>query len=130
MSDDRSAPPRRRHVLVIDDDNLVRTSLGNLLRLDHDVTLCAAAADALQLFIDGARFDAVLCDLNMPGMDGVALYDEMAAAFLEQLGRTVFLTGGAFTARAQEFLARVPNEQMEKPFDFDALRSVLARVMG
>ena len=130
MSDDRPAPPCRRHVLVIDDDTLVRTSLGHLLRLDHEVTLCAAGADALQLLIDGTRFDAVLCDLNMPGMDGVALYDEMATAFPEQLRRTVFLTGGAYTTRTQEFLARVPNEQMEKPFDFDALRLVLARLMG
>ncbi len=130
MSDDRPAPPRRRHVLVIDDDTLVRTSLGHLLRLDHEVTLCGAAEEALKLFVDGARFDAVLCDLNMPGMDGVALYDEMVTAFPEQLGRTVFLTGGAYTTRSQEFLERVPNEHMEKPFDFEALRSVLARVMG
>lgn len=123
-----SDTPPRRHLLVIDDDPLVRTSLGHILRLDHDVTLCASGPEALALFDDGARFDAVLCDVNMPGMDGVALYDEMSARVPEQLARTVFLTGGAFTARTQDFLARIPNPQLEKPFEFEALRSLLARL--
>lgn len=130
MTDETPAKPRRGHLLVIDDDPLVRTSLGHLLRLDHEVTLCASGPDALQLFSEGRRFDAVLCDVNMPGMDGVALYDEMATAVPEQLRRTVFLTGGAYTPRTQDFLARVPNEQLEKPFEFDVLRATLARVMG
>ena len=48
----------------------------------------------------------------------------------DQLRRTIFLTGGAYTTRAQEFLARIDNEQMEKPFEFESLRAALERVMG
>jgi CheY-like chemotaxis protein len=121
---------RRGHLLVIDDDALVRVSLGHILSLDHEVTLCDSGPAALKLFDEGARFDVVLCDVNMPGMDGPELYDAMAAIVPEQLARTIFLTGGAYTVRAQEFLARIPNEQMEKPFEFEALRAALTRVMG
>jgi hypothetical protein len=39
--------------------------------------------------------------------------------------RIVFMTGGAFTPRAREFLARLPNLRLEKPFD---LGHILAMV--
>lgn len=126
----RPSPARRGRLLVIDDDALVRVSLGHILSLDHHVTLCDSGASALKLFEEGARFDAILCDVNMPGMDGPELYDRMEAAVPDQLARTIFLTGGAYTARAQAFVARIDNELMEKPFEFDELRAVLARVMG
>ena len=124
------AAPRRGKLLVIDDDALVRVSLGHILSLDHEVTLCESGAEALGLFVQGERFDAILCDINMPGMDGPELYDRMSVAAPDQLRRTIFLTGGAYTSRAQEFLARIDNEQMEKPFEFESLRATLARVMG
>ena len=126
----QTPPAGRRRVLIIDDDALVRVSLGHILNLDHDVTLCDSGLAALDRFAAGERFDAVLCDVNMPGMDGPDLYDAMQAMVPDQLRRTIFLTGGAYTLRAQEFLARIDNEQMEKPFDFEALRLNLARVMG
>ena len=132
-SDQPTAPKpaaRRGKLMVIDDDALVRVSLGHILSLDHEVTLCDSGASALKVFEEGGRFDAILCDVNMPGMDGPELYEAMKAVVPEQLDRTIFLTGGAYTARAQEFLARVPNQQMEKPFEFEALRAVLARFIG
>jgi hypothetical protein len=38
----------------------------------------------------------------------------------------VFVTGGAFTDAAREFLERVPNARMEKPFTPDEVRSLVA----
>ena len=40
----------------------------------------------------------------------------------DQAERIVFVTGGAFTPRAREFLERVPNARVEKPIDFQNLR--------
>jgi hypothetical protein len=37
----------------------------------------------------------------------------------------VFVTGGAFTMRARDFLARVPNARLSKPFDVDALLNLV-----
>ena len=37
----------------------------------------------------------------------------------------VFVTGGAFTPRAREFLERIPNARVEKPIDFQNLRLLL-----
>jgi DNA-binding TFAR19-related protein (PDSD5 family) len=42
----------------------------------------------------------------------------------------VFMTGGAFTPRAREFLARVPNRRLEKPFRPEALEALVAELLA
>ena len=41
--------------------------------------------------------------------------------------RVVFMTGGAFTQRARDFLARVNNPRLEKPFELDHLHEIVAQ---
>jgi len=67
----------------------------------------------------------VMCDLLMPGMSGMALYEQLKAARpgLEQ--KLVFMTGGAFTQRAAEFLNNVNNPRVEKPFDVRKVRRLV-----
>jgi FixJ family two-component response regulator len=43
------------------------------------------------------------------------------------VSRVVFVTGGAFTPEAEAFVERVPNESIEKPVDFQALREAVQR---
>ena len=73
----------------------------------------------------GERFDVILCDLMMPEMTGMDLYAELGKLAGDQADRLVFVTGGAFTPRAREFLERVPNARVEKPIDFQNLRLLL-----
>ena len=68
----------------------------------------------------------VLCDLMMPGLSGMELHERLARSAPEVARRMVFLTGGAFTDGAREFLARVPNPRIEKPFEPSALREAVA----
>lgn len=121
--------PRPR-VLVVDDEENLRLSLGQILGIDHDVTLCASAADALREIKTGPRFDAVLCDLHMPRMGGVDLYEALAAQHPEVLPRVAFLTGGAFTARSREFFDRVQPPRLEKPFTVPELRELLRALVS
>lgn len=44
--------------------------------------------------------------------------------------RVVFMTGGAFTAEAEAFLARAPDRHIAKPFDPGALRALVARLVA
>lgn len=120
----------RARVLVVDDEENLRASLGQILAYDFDVTVCASGREVLALLDAGRRFDAVLCDLMMPGMSGAALYDAIAAAAPEQLPSVVFLTGGAYTPAARAFMDRVPNPRLEKPFDVAELRAVLRAVIS
>lgn len=118
--------PARPRVLIVDDEENLRVSLGQILSLDHDVTVCAGAREALDRLGEGARFEVILCDLMMPGMSGMDFYESLTALAPDQTARVVFLTGGAFTPRARDFLRAVSNPHLEKPFEVDELRAVVA----
>jgi len=61
----------------------------------------------------------------MPEMTGMDLYGELGRIAPDQIERVVFVTGGAFTPRAREFLERIPNARVEKPIDFQNLKLLL-----
>ncbi|GAC1352642.1 MAG: hypothetical protein NVSMB1_17570 [Polyangiales bacterium] len=119
-------PSRRATILVVDDEPTVGITVRRVLR-DHDVTLVTTGAQALKLIDMGRQFDVILCDLMMPEMTGVELYEHLEAAHPALVDRVVFITGGAFTPAANLFLDRVPNERLEKPFDMQNLRAVVQR---
>jgi two-component system cell cycle sensor histidine kinase/response regulator CckA len=118
-------PGRRGQVLVVDDELAVANMLSRLLSDEHDVEVRTTGQEALELLLGDRHFDVVMCDLLMPGMSGMALYEQLGAARpgLEQ--RLVFMTGGAFTQRAAEFLNTVDNPRVEKPFDVRKVRRLV-----
>lgn len=80
-------------VLLADDEELVRTALAALLTLEDDLEVVALAADghdAVRLAREH-RPDVALVDLDMPGLDGIAVAGEVTAAV--PACRTVILTG-------------------------------------
>ena len=76
----------------------------------------------------GERFDAILSDLMMPEVTGMEVHDELSRTAPDQARRMIFLTGGAFTERAREFLDGVPNPRIEKPFEITNLLAIIAGV--
>lgn len=125
-----SVQPRRARVLLIDDETNLRTSLAQLLSVEHAVTSLGSAREAIDLLAQGRRFNIILCDLMMPGVSGIDFYEYLQREAPDQLPRVIFLSGGAFTSRAQAFLDRVPNPHVEKPFELDVLREVIQRTLA
>jgi PAS domain S-box-containing protein len=117
------APPKKR-VLVIDDEPMVGQLVGKVLS-GHDVVAETSAREALSRLHTDPRFDVILCDVMMPDVSGIDFYDQLGPIDPTLRNRVVFLSGGAFTERAQAFLDRVPNRRLSKPFDVDALMAVL-----
>ncbi|MFO0585058.1 MAG: ATP-binding protein [Anaeromyxobacter sp.] len=118
--------PARARILVVDDEALVGTVLARTLRCDHDVDVVTSARAALDKVESGERFDVVLSDLLMPEMTGMDLYAELRKRDPDYVRRMVFLTGGAFTPAAREFLEETKVVCLEKPFEVGALRATLA----
>jgi len=111
-----------KHILVVDDDDLLRRSLAfNLEKAGYRPSATASAEDALAL----ARRDPpdlILLDISLPGMDGL----EALRQFQSQIGIPVIL----LTARRRELdqvlgLELGADDYVTKPFDLDVL---LARV--
>ncbi len=121
---------RRGRVLAVDDEAAIGVSIRRILRADHDVEVVTDARVALARLTAGEPFDVVLCDLMMPGMTGMELHAALNAQRPEVLSRMVFLTGGAFTPEASEFLGRVPNARLDKPFDAATLRALVRALLG
>ncbi len=111
-------------VLVIDDCAPLGRTIARLLR-DHDVTCVTNVQSALSLMVaQGHRYDAILCDLHMPGMNGEDFYDALCVAQPHEARRVVFMTGDLLTT---PFLTRTSNECLAKPFSSAALRAAIAR---
>jgi signal transduction histidine kinase len=125
-----SVPPPRGRILVVDDEPIVCFTLERLLSSEGQVVALTSARQALAGIQRGDRFDVIVCDLMMPEMDAPLLYDELCKIAPAQAERMLFVTGGAFTPRAREFLERVPNTRIEKPFDVDALLALVRTRIG
>jgi len=121
--------PRGR-ILVVDDEPLVGSAVQRLLASRHEVVIETAARQALGRLERGERFDMVFCDLMMPEMSGMDLYEAMERVDPELARRTVFITGGAFTARAREFLERTASPHLDKPFDNQTLLDLVLHQLG
>jgi CheY-like chemotaxis protein len=121
--------PRRRQVLVIDDEPVVRQMVAAMLRAGGcDVTEADGGRAGLALALGPRRFDAIVCDLVMPDVDGAAIHATVAAADPAAARRLVFITGGAVSPQTGAFLARDDVAVLAKPFGLDALLAVIERV--
>ena len=59
-------------ILIIEDSMTVRVFLKNiLLPIGHDVVEAVSGEDALDKLNESTNFDIILCDINMPDMDGI-----------------------------------------------------------
>jgi two-component system cell cycle sensor histidine kinase/response regulator CckA len=120
-----SPPGRRGQVLVIDDERAVALSMERALRGEHEVTMLTDGREALSRIANGQRFDAIICDVMMPNMSGIDVYEALAVANPGQAERMIFVTGGAFTVETTEFLENTTNVHISKPFGIDTLRSIV-----
>jgi CheY-like chemotaxis protein len=110
---------------VIDDEVPIANTMRDLLGARHDVTATTSVRDALAAVEGGRDFDVIFCDLMMPGMSGIELYEELRDGRPALASRIVFMTGGAFTKRAAEFLATTENRRVEKPFSLGLIERIV-----
>jgi len=115
--------PRVR-ILLVDDDELVRTSVKRVLAR-HDVTTESDGDAAIPRILEG-DYDLVLCDLMMPGKSGMDVFHEVVATRPDLAPRFVFISGGASTAEAEQFLEDHAPRRLDKPFGTEALRKLVA----
>lgn len=112
-------------ILVVDDEDLARKGVQRILsRAGYVVTEAASAQQALEA-LRQQRFDLVLTDLQMPGMDGFELLQA-----LKQRGSqlpVVMLTGYGSMETVLQALRRGVNDFLTKPYQPDELLAVVER---
>jgi signal transduction histidine kinase/CheY-like chemotaxis protein len=106
------AEPVRASILVVDDEPEVRRVLAETLsELGHEVSAAADGEEALAL-LEGRRFDLLLLDFAMPGLNGAQVAE--AARRLRPDQKLAFVTGYADTAAIQAAAGDAPI--LRKPF--------------
>ncbi len=121
-------PPTRVKLLVVDDEPYICTAIQRLLRREHRVTALTTVREALALLEGGERFDVILSDLMMPEQNGEDFYKELKRVAPDQARRMIFMTGGAFTPRSEEFLRSSPVPQVAKPISLEMLQGAIRQV--
>ncbi len=119
--------PNRR-ILLVDDEPNVRRSLMRMLR-GYQVITAATGREAIEALQTHA-FDAVICDLVMPDLDGVDVYEALEASRPDLLDRVIYTSGGAYTPRAAAFVANREIRFVEKPIHPQRFVELLEDVLG
>lgn len=119
---------RRLQVMVVDDEPAIGAVLRRVISREHDVTVVTSGKEALERLETGA-FDLVLCDLMIPDLTGMELFERVRKQKPALSKRFVFLTGGVFTPQARAFLEQVTNPVLSKPFELREIRALLQSAM-
>jgi DNA-binding NtrC family response regulator len=107
-------------VLVIDDEDSVRNVLIRMLKASgYAATGAATATAALGLFAEGNRFDLVICDQRMPGMNGNECLDHIREVVPDQ--RVLRVAGAAHDAEDEPVGAAPDTPVLIKPFTMERL---------
>ncbi len=128
----RPAPDRTLRILVVEDDPLnVRVATGFLAALGHASRAASSGPEALEL-LARERFDAVLMDLFMPGMDGFETTRRLRAAPPPGAPDLpiVALTASALPEDLERCRESGMQDMLTKPLALDALERCLARWTG
>ncbi len=115
-----------KRVLVIDDDPEVREALARIIGPPHVIVRVAETGQAArELLVSEEDYDVIFCDVMMPDVTGIDLYEAVKVQRPELVARMIFMSAGAFTPRAAEFFERVSARRIDKPFDPVRVRSFL-----
>ncbi len=120
-----SRPGARAPVVVIDDDEAARHSIGQMLRLRGWPVEVFASAEAALAWPGLAGAACIVTDVKMPGMDG----EELLARVTEMPGAppVIMITGHGDIAMAVRCLKAGAFDFAEKPFDDDVLLAYVAK---
>jgi CheY-like chemotaxis protein len=116
-------------ILLIDDEPSFVSALAQLLR--HDGSTVDTAADGHHALrqLHERRYDPVLCDLRMPGLDGVDFYALLSQYHAYLRKRVLFLTGDTMGADSQVFLAQCGQPWVYKPCNAADIRTAIQQML-
>lgn len=116
-------------ILVVDDDLDVRNLMLLVLAGEgYEVEGVAGGPEALQRLAQDP-YDLIICDLDMPAVDGAAVY-RVSRAMLTPRPPVLFISGFHDAAQYSAFLRDTAAPVLAKPFDIDTLCKAVADLLG
>jgi DNA-binding NtrC family response regulator len=123
-----TAPPSDTAVLVVDDELLIRETLVEYLSQEgFPVVACSSGEEALERASE-RRFDIVLCDVHLPGLDGLELLDRLQRISPETF--VLLITAYATVENAVEAFQRGTHDYLMKPILLEEVLSKIHRLLA
>jgi len=121
-----SAPPCS--VLVVDDEPVIRDTLAEYLTQEGFlVTPCGTGEEALEI-APSRRFDVALCDVQLPGIDGIELLDRLLKISPDLF--VLLITAYGTVENAVEAFQRGAHDYLMKPILFDEVLAKVRRLLA
>lgn len=110
-------------ILIVDDEDIVlKSCLRVLQKLDYEIDIAYSGQTALDN-LEKKKYDIVVTDLMMPGMDGMQLLEEIKKRYPDVI--VIIFTGYATVDTTRQALKAGAFDYIPKPFTPDELRNVI-----
>ena len=120
----------RHRILVVDDEDNLRDVLVEVLTRDgHEVDSAADGAAGLRR-AEAHRYDLVITDLRMPGLEGPELYRAVRQRYPDGPPRVIFMSANTGIEDYASFLADTGEPALEKPFNLADMRQVVLQILA
>lgn len=114
-------------ILVIDDERSIRNTLKDILEYEkYSVDLAEDGMKGIEK-VKGNSFDVILCDIKMPGMDGIEVLDQLVQ--LSPDTPVVMISGHGNIDTAVESIKKGAFDYIEKPLDLNRLLITIKNAM-
>lgn len=124
------AVDRAPRVLVVDDDgHVLRVIRRHLAAARYDVRLVEDPVQAIEVCL-AEDFDLVVCDVNMPGKSGLAVFEEVVRVRPELAGKFVFMSAGPVSSSLEAFLESTACRRYDKGWELAKISAVVAEELA
>jgi signal transduction histidine kinase len=112
----RTSAARGTSILLVDDEEWILVLGKKLLQADGHSVQTASSGEEAVAAMRRQKFDGIVCDWKMPGMNGIQFYEHLLATNSAMAKRVLFMSGDVINDNFQEFLRRNSRRCISKPF--------------
>jgi two-component system NtrC family sensor kinase len=121
---------RGRRILVIDDEEPILVMLReSLVPRGYEVDVAPDGESGLRQ-LNGKRYDLLLCDWKMPGLNGQQIYERVRASDPGFCERIIFITGDVVNEGTRRFLEQQKSVCLAKPFTLPEFHAAIRKVLA
>ena len=114
-------------ILVVDDDDVIRDTLCELLSASHSCQTADTAEQALAL-LEAHSFDVMLTDISMPGLSGMELLNRVVERYPDT--PVIVISGLSDEEQAQSLMSRGAFDYLLKPFRLEVVEESVRRAVA
>lgn len=115
------------NILVVDDDPMITHLIKSLLNREGDIDIATNGREALEM-MKSKYYKLIICDIDMPILDGITFYEEASKFFPKLNARMLFISGSMTRSRKDYFKSR-DIQFLAKPMPINDLKGCAFNIL-